>query len=543
MSLPAAANVLWGCANVPRWLAYRRALHDPRRVQAAILKRYLAGNADTQFGRAHRFAGIRSVEEYQARVPVMRYDDYAPWIDRIMEGQHHVLTRQPVIALVPSSGSSGAAKLIPYTRTLQQEFNAAIGPWIVDLYRRQRALAGGPAYWSISPVAPPPMNRRSAVPIGFDEDSAYLGGLGKRLVDATLAVPAPVRLISHVESFRYVTLLFLLRCGALRLISVWHPSFLALLMDALPRHWNALLQDIAEGLIRPPDPLPPGLADCLRIRPDPIRVAALESLGEPRPADLWPRLRLISCWADAHARTCVDPLRRAFPQAYVQPKGLIATEAFVSLPFGEQHPLAIASHFFEFLDHHGQPRLVHELEPDQEYSVIITTGGGLHRYHLGDRIRVTGWIDSTPSVEFLGKEDSVSDLCGEKLSEAFVAQALEKVFARFGLAPAFAMLAPDPNNGLPGYTLFFEATVLPPVELAATVDAELRANPHYDYCIRLGQLSPIRLFHVQHRGYEHYARRCIELGQRLGNIKATSLTGIAGWSGVFDGAYLHRRIA
>src|SRR5581483_2585239 len=101
-----------------------------------------------------------------------------------------------------------------------------------DLYRRRPAVAAGRAYWSVTPALP--ADDDSAVPVGFDDDAAYLGGARRRLVAAVLAAPSEVRLIADAEAFRYVTLLCLLRQPELRLISVWHPSYLSLLLDALP---------------------------------------------------------------------------------------------------------------------------------------------------------------------------------------------------------------------------------------------------------------------------------------------------------------------
>src|SRR5207249_3666086 len=125
--------------------------------------------------------------------PLRDYDALSPWIDRIAAGERCVLTAEPVIRLMPTTGSTAARKLIPYTRSLQREFNRAIGPWIVDLYREDRSLACGCAYWSISPVTRPEMQRESGPPVGFEEDSAYLGGVRKRLIDAVMAVPGEVQ--------------------------------------------------------------------------------------------------------------------------------------------------------------------------------------------------------------------------------------------------------------------------------------------------------------------------------------------------------------
>jgi len=87
----------------------------------------------------------------------------------------------------------------------------------------------------------------SSVPVGFEDDSSYLGGAKKRLVDTVMAVPSELRHIGEIGVFRYVTLLCLLRQRDLRLISIWHPSFILLLLDALPSCWDHLLEDIPHG--------------------------------------------------------------------------------------------------------------------------------------------------------------------------------------------------------------------------------------------------------------------------------------------------------
>src|SRR4030095_13827461 len=119
--------------------------------------------------------------------------------------------------------------------------------------------------------------------------------------------------------FRFETLRRLLLCRDLRLISVWHPSFLTLLLDALPRHWDHLMSAIQIG--------------AAATRDDPNRALELRRLGPGQPERLWPSLRLISCWGDAAAEIPLEQLRSRFPNVLVQPKGLISTEGFVSLPF------------------------------------------------------------------------------------------------------------------------------------------------------------------------------------------------------------------
>ncbi|MGE0481894.1 MAG: GH3 auxin-responsive promoter family protein [Phycisphaerae bacterium] len=556
----ALAGWLWKTANRPEARRLAKALHRPRETQAARLQQYLARNADTAFGRAHGFARTRDPAEYQQRVPLADYDDLAPWIERVAAGEPAVLTRAPVLLLEVTSGSTAAAKLIPYTADLQAEFTRAVAAWFVDLCRRAPGIEHGPAYWSISPVAQQRRRSPGGLPIGFEEDSAYLGGAARRLVDALMAVPGDVRHICDVDAFRYVTLLFLLRCRELRLVSVWHPSFLTLLLDALRAHWPRLLDDIARGTLHPPTPPEPGVAARLarRLAPSPRRARELARLTPDATMRIWPQLRLISCWADAHAALYADELARRFPGVQVQPKGLIATEGFITLPLGGAFPLALRSHYFEFLRDDGAVSLAHELETGGEYRVVLSTGGGLYRYRLGDRVRVETRLFETPSLRFLGRGGLASDRFGEKLAESFVARVLRTLLA--DERPAFAMLAPEQSAAGWRYVLYLEPaappdrdppdaarrsdaacdTVAAPhahaASRAARLEALLAENPHYRYCRHLGQLQSADVCLVPPRAYERYTAHCQSFGQRLGDIKPAALSVRDGWRPVLVGA-------
>jgi hypothetical protein len=492
-------NLPWLAANLPGYFRFNQALGKPEAVQRFLLRRNLRANADTAFGRSIGFASIRTAEEYRERVPLMAGDDLAPWVDRIAAGEPCVLTRSPVRTLEPTSGSSAAAKLIPYTPTLQHEIRRAVAPWIVDLYAHRPRLALGTAYWSITPLALEEDRPAGAVRVGFEEDSEYLGGFWSRLVDATLAVPGSVRHLRDPDAFRYATLKYLLMRRDLTLISVWHPSFLLLLLEALPRFWDALVRDVGR--------------------------TELGTLSPDVPTRIWPKLGLISCWGDSHAALSLSELARAFPGVEIQPKGLIATEGFVTIPFRGAWPLAVRSHFFEFLPENGSdPRFAWELEEGQVYSVVLTTGGGLYRYRLQDRVRAQGFVERTPSLRFLGKEGHVSDLRGEKLHESFVAGILARVLS--GINSQFAMLAPDSDSG---YVLFLETDTAPPAGLAERLDDELSANPHYRLCRALGQLAAVRIQRLEPGAFARYLHRCRQLGQRWGDVKPLALSPLPGW--------------
>ena len=528
--IPLLANSLWLAASLPEHRRFHRATHRVAQQQEAILLQILRQNAETEFGHQHSFASIRSISEFQRQVPIRDYDQHLPWINRTAEGSPNILTSEPIRLFEPTSGSSGLSgptKLIPYTASLQQEFQRAIQPWIADLFLHQPAIMGGQAYWSISPATNQTIRTSGGIPIGFENDTAYVGGFQQRLVQSVMAVPSALRLETESGEFQYKTLLHLVNARNLRLISIWNPTFLTVLLDRLPAFAGRICHGLATGEFGLPNPS----------RAREVQQALRASSPQQQYAQLWPNLKLISCWQDANSVGPAAQLQSLFPQAQVQGKGLIATEAFVSLPLTARDgsALAIRSHFFEFLpESSGDSLLAHQLERGARYTVVVTTGGGLYRYALGDQIEVTGRLGQCPLLRFLGRQNHVSDWFGEKLNEAHVARALQEVFQSLGISPIFAMLACD-TNPPPAYVLHIESNA--PEEAltraAATIESKLRENFHYNYARQLGQLTPLRAQRIQNAA-QTYIAEALRNGQKLGGIKFPSLHRNSGWSNVFS---------
>jgi hypothetical protein len=523
------ANSAWLASCIPEYLRFRRALGRVRTEQERVWRGILRKNQASAFGRRHRFSAIRTVRDYQKRVPLSDYNDYRARIAGIAQGETQVLTCERVRLFEPTSGSSSPAKWIPYTASLEHEFQRGICAWVADLFLHDADLLNGPGYWSVSPVQACEEVTPSGIAVGFADDSEYVGGLQQRLVRSVMAVPSSVRHSRTMEAFWYTTLRHLVRRSDLRLISVWNPSFLTLLADQLTEHGDRLLDE------------EPKLKPALRAR-----------TAAERHALLWPRLRMISCWADGNSGPAARKLAALFPQARIRAKGLIATEGFVSLPWEacDGAVLAVRSHFLEFLpaDPFGRPdatrpHLAHELEPGQAYSVVLTTGGGLYRYHLGDLVTVVGRKHDCPVVRFAGRKD-VADWCGEKLHEVHAARIIESAFTARRLTPLFAMLACDTSGAVPNYVLYVEAAASDDElgGIAASIERALEENFHYRYARRLGQLGPLRVFTARN-AEASYLAACMARGQRAGDVKCLALDPRDGWTPKFDGRFAGTRTA
>ncbi len=527
----------------PAYRSFHRAMLDPQTAQESILKKIVTRNASTAFGRSHGFPTIRNVRNFQEQVPVNTYDDLEPFIERIRAGEKNVLTSEQVHLFERTSGSSSAAKYIPYTDSLRREFQQAVRSWIFDLYRHDPKLLQGRSYWLITPLSREKEITSGGIPVGFENDADYLGTFERKIAEILFAVPGELAQVPDIESSLYLTLRFLIQAEDLSLISVWNPSYLCILMERFDPWADCLLEDLRHGTATLPNALnlPPSLARRLRTQPRRARILQqiLKRDGRLRPQDLWPRLRLISCWTSGAARQCLEEVKRLFPGVQIQGKGLLATEGVATIPWTEAGGClpALNSHFYEFLANDGpEVKRVHELEANAEYSLLLTTSGGMYRYRLGDRVRVSHFHGRVPVLEFMGRDDGVSDLRGEKLSPAFVQGCLSEALLETGVSVRFAMLAPQ-NQAVPGYVLYVEC-LTNPEPLGPALERRLMANPHYDYCRSLGQLGPLKVYRIAQNAQETYVDRCAELGQRMGSIKPTSLHRSGGWEDFFIKAFV-----
>ena len=465
-----AANLAWSVANLGAARRFSAALKDPEAAQTRWLAATLRRDAESAFGREHDLGGVADYAEFARRVPLRRWEEFSPWVDRVRDGEARVLGAERVTHLAPTSGSSGARKLVPFTAGLQAGFSAAVGAWMTDLVRRRPGLLGGPSYWSISPAPDDSNDVACAVRVGYADDAEYLGGARAWLARRALVAPAGLRDERDMEVFWLRTLVAVLERKDLRLISVWHPSFLELLLEAAERLWAEVCEAVAS-----------------RSR---SRAAELRFLGPREWTRWWPALRVVSCWGDQAAEPGWRGLKRKFPGALVEAKGLLATEAAVTIPWRGAYPLAATSHFFEFVDEAGEVRRAHELARGARYEVVVTNGGGLWRYRLGDLVECTGSLAATPTLRFLGRAGNVSDLCGEKLDEAFVAEVLRGLWPHEA-RPDFAVLRALPRRA--GYRLDVSTTGECERSLAIKLDAALSRNPHYAWARRLGQLAPVEV--------------------------------------------------
>ncbi len=532
MNLAYGINTAWMLTCRGSLRRFQRATRNVAATQTELLHGILAANDGCEFGRQHDFAGIGECDEFRQRVPLSDGTSVAPWIDRIAAGQANVLTSEPVRFLEPTSGSVSGRRLIPFTDSLRRQFQRGINPWIADLFAEVPNVRRGRAYWLVTPAIEQGRTE-GGLKIGFDDDTGYLGFVGRYSAARVMAVsPSSMKNIAVADTI-HRTLLQLLSSADLSFVSIWSPTFLLSLIEHLELEPERLIRDLRLG-------------GCAR---DADRCQSILQSNDTIPEklkSLWPRLAMVSCWADGASRPFFDRLRKLLPRIEFQAKGLISTEAFVSFPLVQRDAsvLAIQSHFFEFRPNGQQDaatRLAHELSVGQRYEVIVTTGGGLYRYQTKDVVEVVGYEEQCPLIRFCGRSGKVSDIVGEKLTEEFVAAALQHLRVQHSFSPKFAMLVPQRESQL-GYWLLVETDQLDRDharrgEITTALEAVLSQNPYYQHAVAVGQLNrlQIKLCAAKPKGlWQMYEECCLRTGMRAGDIKPVSLETRFGWSHFTD---------
>jgi len=470
----------------------RSVQEDQTRWLLACLQR----NAHCAFGQTHHFSAINSVEAFQASVPIQDYESLRDPIERIGAGAADILFNGMPVAFEQTGGSTGGTRLIPYTEHSIADFRRALQQWLHTLIATH-GLHDGHAYWALSPATRARAATPGGIPVGLP-DAAYFGPEAGAAFARLTAVPLELATETDVIRWREHTLYWLLRCEDLAMISVWSPTFFSSLLDALPNHADRLFASLR--------------------RDDPPAAKRFESYlvsGETR--YLWPHLRLVSCWADASSAPYFRALQQRIQHAHFQPKGLLSTEAVVSVPDAvDQALLTTNSGFYEFVDPHGNVRPAWQLCAGEQYDVLLTTAGGLYRYRSGDCVICQGHAGDLPILAFAGRTGITSDMVGEKLTDAFASACLTG-------GEGFRMLVacPDPCR----YVVVHDGSLAGCLD---RIEAALCHNPQYAYALKMRQLGPLEE-HIMPDAVDRFTQYAIRSGRRLGDVKLTSLCLNAAW--------------
>lgn len=496
-------------------LHYRRflaACRDPIGAQGDQLRRILNGGRHTAIGRSHGFGALARITDpaemiaaYQRQVPVRTCAEMRPALDAVYGGAWQELCPSRPLYFSMTAGSTGQFKYLPVTREYRREvgrssliFYGALQASYPALRRRKAQFLVGSAEGGHSPAG---------VPQGFASGFNYRNL--PPFLRSRFVLPYWIFTLEDPLERSYAAGRILAgdrRLGALCAIS---PVNLTNLREALEHQADRLCDDIARGTLTVTGAR--AVSGRYRTRPDPVLAERLRNgratEGRFPSRLLFPSLEVLVCWQGGNMSFYLPEMASAFGLTRRFEFPISASEAVFAIPVEPDRAggvVAITSHFLEFLPESGGggPLRADQLSAGKEYRVVVTTSGGLYRYDMEDIVRVRGFQDRTPVIEFVSKSERRVSVSNERITEHDVTVAMAAACDRCQLRPDAFLFVPcsdrryrvlldglAPGTGLgpfagelesqlrvtaKGYDFEREDALLEPLELLVTAPGELR---------------------------------------------------------------------
>lgn len=107
----------------------------PAETQERVLLEIIKTAGSTEWGKKYDFPSIRSVQDFQSRVPVRNYEEYVPFIDRLIKGEKDITWPGEVRWFAKSSGTTSTkSKFIPVSRESLWECHYQAAKDILAIY-------------------------------------------------------------------------------------------------------------------------------------------------------------------------------------------------------------------------------------------------------------------------------------------------------------------------------------------------------------------------------------------------------------------------
>jgi hypothetical protein len=452
-----------------RWWARRRvaALNamDAAATQEALLRGLLSQAVNTRFGRAHGFAAIRDVADFQARVPLRRYDDlWREYLSADFPVLRDVTWPGSVPYVALSSGTTtGTTKRIPVTRAMMAaNRGAALDTlaWHMHAHPNSRPFAGKSFMLGGSTAL---------------EDLAPGVQAGDLSGIATRDMPRPLRTYAWPPE-------------PIEFMPDWDGK-LATLVQATPRAEIRVLTGTPSWLLM--------LLD--RMNPAGVALPNLELLIHGGVA-----------WGPYAPR-----MARHLPRGCATREVYPASEGFFAIADrGDGEGLRLTLDrgvFFEFvpvaeLDRPSPTRhWVGTIETGVDYAIVVSTCAGLWAHVVGDVVR---FLDRTPPRLLLtGRTAWTLSLFGEHLDGAEIVAALQAA----GIAAEEWCCGPEFVGALGRHRFLVEGTA--PLDAAQRLDAALIAeNDDYAAHRKGGQLLPPAVVSLPRGAFQGWMRARGKLG-------------------------------
>ncbi len=445
------------------------------------LLKILQDNKDTEYGKKYDFANIHSFEEYKAKVPLSTYDDYAPYVERMIKNKEdNLITAYEVLQYADTSGSIGVQKHIPVTDKMidiHKKYSFVRSKAIAHEYYKKTFGKAVPHERGLNTV-----ECENTVAEDGKIHSSATGAVARRyrkLFGLFLTSPDPVHFPIGGMNMNYMKARFALERDNICFMLSAFMTNLVDIMNFIKNNWEIIVEDIANGTINEEmceEKSRPAIMKY--VKPRPKRAAELRKIFEegfdtPIIPRLWPKMS----WACAIGNGSFSSYLKKYKEyagenvgidyfVYAASEGMFAVCIEMNKP---EFCLLTDSSFFEFRpatadDDDNNTVMMNQLEVGKDYEVILTNLGGFYRYKIQDVIRVLGFYNNLPLITFAYRKGQLANIAGEKTTEEHLNEAVLALSKELGVDFNDFSLYLDTDRPLSRYVLLVEPSKPMPID-------------------------------------------------------------------------------
>lgn len=513
----------------------------PKTLNHDLLFRLLKDNANTEYGKKYGFGEITTLEEFKARVPFSTYDDYAPYIERMIDNdEKDLITTYPIVHYAVSSGSVGVPKRIPVSRETLDHYNLnSSNRYFAHADEAYRAAHGGKALRGkgLNTMEVSVRKTKNNVPMGAISGASVAEF--RSFLPYVFTSPEEVIFPEEQMDMKYLKLRYALAEREVTFMMSAFMTGLVDLMNYLVANWPMFVEDIRTGTINADIKLSPEMRTKLEagLHPDPARADELQAafeqgFDEPIVPRIWPDLCSVGAIGAGgfighteRMRTFLGPDVRIDFMVYAASEALMAVAPVDDKP---EYVLLPDSCFYEFVpmdsDDEETTYTIDQLETGRDYEIIITNLSGFYRYRIKDVIRVLGWYGNLPLVAFVYRKNQMLSIAGEKTNDEAVLWSVQQTGKEIGYRFADYCVYPDTDSDPGHYTVLLEPDrPLDPSEVPhvrdVLDDCLGQANPSYGTKVKTGVLGLLELKISQIETHALYRDIMISKGVSANQLK------------------------
>lgn len=439
----------------------------PVAAQERVLKDIIRMCKNSLYWKERNYSKITDMTTFRDILPIMKYEDFEPLLDRETLAKGGILACSPVLRWLRTSGTTGVPKKIPYSLH-----------WMLN-YRVSAMKVVWANYYTYYPeVLDNPYATLDTQTV-LENTTDYLQGVPYQLVSnrhPRLSIfdwnppwfEAPwfnSDVPANFDERMYYRIRFLIG-KQLYFINAINPSTLLAFHEHIAINREKLIQEIASGTI---NNQPFEEANILESQ----RLEKILSKEDFSLVDIWPNLKLYSCWFSASAGLYQNFLEKIFGNRHRLPFMSCGTEGVVTLPIDDSiysQPLAINQAFYEFVEENIdleakiknkekiQTLLFNKIKAGKNYHLIMSQANGLFRLWTGDVYRVDRIADNDiPWIHFVHRVGIFHSFTGEKLTELDITSTLESCLSRLGKNLGLYLCGPK-SGKIPGYVIVIETS-------------------------------------------------------------------------------------